>query len=128
MAINKNHEFEEVAGIKCAIVEKNVLKERADFLKFILEFNKYTVVVAPAAPPKAKAPAAANDIPETTDPLPVPEEKFTVGVTDLMFNPVNAVFGRFLRTPEGNVVTLAYWEQKEEQAHDRIPYYENKAL
>ena len=52
MAINKNHEFEELDGVKCAIVEKNVSKERTDFLKQLLEFNKYTVVVVAAAPPK----------------------------------------------------------------------------
>ena len=63
MAINKNHEFEELGGVKCAIVEKNVSKERVDFLKQLLEFNKYTVVVVAAAPPKPAAaakPAAAK--------------------------------------------------------------------
>ena len=33
MAINKNHEFEELNGIKCAIVEKNVASSRVEFLK-----------------------------------------------------------------------------------------------
>ena len=33
MAINKNHEFEELNGIKCGIVEKNVKPERVGFLK-----------------------------------------------------------------------------------------------
>ena len=57
MAINKNHEFEDSNGIKCAIVEKNVSKERiADFLKQILEYNHYTVVVVPT--PAAKASTA----------------------------------------------------------------------
>jgi len=35
MAINKNHEFEDLDGTKCAIVEKNVSKERIEFLKKI---------------------------------------------------------------------------------------------
>jgi len=47
-------------------------------------------------------------------------------VTDVMFNPTNAIFGRLLRTPTGHFVTLAYWEQKESESHDEIPYYENK--
>ena len=56
MAINKNHEFEELDGIKCSIVEKNVKPGRVEFLKKLLEYNKFTVVVAPSPPPKA-APA-----------------------------------------------------------------------
>ena len=51
MAINKNHEFEELDGVKCAIVEKNATAERVAFLKQLLEFNKYTVVVVPSPPP-----------------------------------------------------------------------------
>jgi len=45
MAINKNHEFEDLDSIKCAIVEKNVSSERVEFLKDLLKFNKYEVVV-----------------------------------------------------------------------------------
>jgi hypothetical protein len=33
MAINKNHEFEDLDSIKCAIVEKNASPERVAFLK-----------------------------------------------------------------------------------------------
>jgi len=130
MAINKNHEFEDLNGVKCAIVERNVLQERVDFLKPLLEFNHYTVVVVPSPPPKVAAkPAAATPPvegaappPAETPPLP---STFTVGVTDVSFNPINAVFGRLLRTPNGHVVTLAYWEQKESISHDEIPYYEH---
>ena len=32
--------------------------------------------------------------------------------------------GRLLKTPGGHVVTLAYWEQKENMSHDEVPYYE----
>ena len=134
MAINKNHEFEELDGVKCAIVEKNASRSRIDFLKPLLEFNKYTVVVVPSAPPKVAAPAApaAPAVPteteESTPPLPPPPPtSFTIGVTDVMFNSTNAIFGRLLRTPGGKVVTLAYWNQKEEVAKDDIPYFENKA-
>lgn len=137
MAINKNHEFEELNGVKCAIVEKNASKERVDFLKPLLEFNKYSVVVVPSAPPKA-APAPAAPAPgaaapvaqEVTPSLPVappPPETFTIGVTDVMFNPINAIFGRLLKTPDGHIVTLAYWQQKEPVAHDEVPYFEDEA-
>ena len=42
-----------------------------------------------------------------------------------MFNATNAIFGRLLKTQDGRVVTLAYWQQKESVAHDEIPYFEN---
>jgi hypothetical protein len=130
MAINKNHEFEELNGVKCAIVEKNVPQERVDFLKDLLEFNKYTVVVMPVAPPVAKpAPAAATApevVAEPVDAPPPPPPSFTIGVTDVTFNPVNAIFGRLLKTREGNIVTLAYWQEKEKQANDEVPYFEKR--
>ena len=56
MPINKNHEFDELDGVKCAIVERNVAPERVRFLKSLLEFNGYTVIVIPTPPPKIVAP------------------------------------------------------------------------
>lgn len=139
MAINQNHLFEELNGVKCAIVEKNILKERVEFLKQLLEYNHYTVVVVPSAPPKAAppkpAPAAASmatATPEATSdpilqpPLPPQPETFTVGVTDVTFNPINAIFGRLLKAQGGHIVTLAYWQQKEKEPHDEIPYFEKR--
>jgi hypothetical protein len=133
MAINKNHEFEDLDGIKCAIVEKNVSKERVEFLKQLLEYNHYTVVVVPTPAPKAvppkPVPAAASATGETVSSTPTPSipftpETFTVGVTDVTFNPINAIFGRLLKAPRGHIVTLAYWQQKEKESHDEIPYFE----
>lgn len=125
MAINKNHEFEELDGVKCAIVEKNVAPERVAFLKKLLEFNQYTVVVVASPPPKA-APAAKPAEGETASAPPPPPAPatFTVGVTDYTFNPVNAVFGRMLKTPEGSIVTQAFWQQQEAVNNDDVPYYE----
>ncbi len=127
MAINKNHEFEELDGVKCGIVEKNVSPERVAFLKRILEYNRYTVVVVPSPAPKASA-APKPVEGETTVPLAeVPVEKpetFTVGVTDYTFNTINAIFGRMLKTPDGHIITLAYWQQKETVSDDEVPYYE----
>ena len=135
MAINKNHEFEDLGTSKCAIVEKNASPERVQFLKTLLEFNKYEVVVvdspapkaAPAAPvaapvegeaPAAPAPAAPIDPPAPTT--------FTIGVTDLCFNATNAIFGRQLKTTDGHIVSLAYWQEKESVSNDELPYFENK--
>ena len=58
--------------------------------------------------------------------VPPAHETFTVGVTDYTFNPINAIFGRLLHTPDGHVVTLAYWEQKEVVSHDEVPYFDKK--
>ena len=125
MAINKNHEFEELDGVKCAIVEKNVSPARVEFLKKLLEYNKFTVVVVPSPPPKA-APAPVLSETEAEQALlaPVISADSTVGVSDYTFNPINAIFGRLLHTPDGHVVTLAYWQQKELVSHDEIPYFE----
>ena len=126
MAINKNHEFEELNGVKCGIVEKNVMPQRVEFLKKILEYNHYIVVVVPTPPPKVAAPPAPKEgepVAELPPAPPVPET-FTVGVTDYTFNTINAIFGRMLKIPGGHIVTLAYWNQKEEANNDEVPYYE----
>lgn len=144
MAINKNHEFEELNGMKCAIVERNVFTERAEFLKKLLEYNRYTVIIIPslpktvATPVQKPAPATeikteeiAPDIYATSSDIgtasePKKEETFTIGVTDTTFNVINAIFGRLLKTPDGHIVTQAYWLQKESISNDEVPYYEKK--
>lgn len=129
MAINKNHEFEELNGVKCAIVEKNASQQRVDFLKPLLEFNKYTVVVVPSPAPKAATPAAAPpaNAETATEAAPTtPPATYTIGVTDVTFNSINAIFGRLLKTPGGQVVTLAYWQQKETASRDHVPYFVKK--
>lgn len=132
MAINKNHLFEDLDGVKCAVVETNASQARVDFLKPLLEYNGYTVIVvpspAPKAAPKPAAPAPAEgEAPVPAEPpAPEPPATFTIGVTNVMFNATNAIFGRFLKAPGGHVVTLAYWHQKETAPHEEIPYYERK--
>ena len=124
MAINKNHEFEELDGIKCAIVEKNASSERVAFLKSILAYNQYTVVVVASPPAKAAPVTAAPVEGASASPAPATPETFTIGVTDLTFNPINAIFGRLLKAPGGHLVTQAYWQQKEKEPHEEVPYYE----
>ena len=130
MAINKNHEFEELDGVKCGIVEKNVSPERVAFLKKLLEYNKFTVVVVPSPPPKvAAAPvvkvAEGEEAPPPHPAPPPAPATFTVGVTDYTLNTINAIYGRLLKTPDGHIVTMAFWQQKENVSHDEIPYYED---
>jgi len=131
MAINKNHEFEELEGVKCGIVEKNVTPARVEFLKQLLTFNGFTVVSAPTPAPKVVAKpvvkaADGEELPPPPPPPPPAPETFSVGVTDYTFNSINAIFGRLLKTPDGHVVTLAYWQQQETVSDDEIPYYEYK--
>ena len=124
MAINQNHPFEELDGRRCAVVERNVSPERVEFLKYILDGNGYTVMVVPSPPPKAApAPKLAEGEEAPIEPPP-PPATFTVGVTDVTFNSINAIYGRLLRSPEGRVVTMAYWQPKEEVSNDQVPYYE----
>lgn len=135
MAINKNHEFDDLDGMKCAIVEKNVSPERVQFLKALLELNGFTAVVVKSPPPKVVAKPAAPPASDSPVPMaaplpaapeaPLTPETFTVGVTDSTFNATNAIFGRLLRTRDGHVVTLAYWQQKDLQSRDEVPYFEN---
>jgi hypothetical protein len=135
MAINKNHEFEDLGTSKCAIVEKNASPERVQFLKNLLEFNKYEVVVVDSPAPKAApaAPVAApveGEAPASTAPAapiaPPAPTTFTIGVTDLTFNATNAIFGRQLKTAGRHIVSLAYWQEKESVSNDEIPYFNNK--
>jgi hypothetical protein len=136
MAINKNHEFEDLGTSKCAIVEKNASPERVQFLKTLLEFNKYEVVVVDSPAPKAApaAPVAAPVEGEAPAPAPAPAAPmeppapttFTIGVTDLCFNATNAIFGRQLKTTDGHIVSLAYWQEKESVSNDELPYFDNK--
>lgn len=116
MAINQNHLFDDLDGIKCAVVEKNVSPERVAFLRSLLEYNRYQVVVVPSPPAKGAAPVPEGE-------TPPPPTSFTLGVSDVTFNAMNAVFGRLLRTPDGHVVTLKYWQQKDAVAHDTVPYF-----
>lgn len=126
MAINKNHLFDDLNGIKCAIVETEVPSERVNFLKTLLEFNKFTVVVIPSPPPKGSPAPAVTAEGDASPSQPSPPEKFTVGVTDVTFNVTNAIYGRLLHTPDKRVVTMAYWLQKEAVSKDEIPYFERK--
>ncbi len=128
MSLNANYTFEDLGDVKCSIIEKNCKPERVEFLKKLLEFNGFTVVVVKSPPPKAAAkPAAAaatTDAPVQTAPLP--PETFTIGVTDLTFNPINGMYNRQLNTPDGRTVTPWYWKQKETVSNDDVWYWKKR--
>ena len=118
MALNPNHAFEELEGVKCSIVEKNVSPARVEFLKKLLELNGFTVVVVKSPPPKAApvkpaAPLKEGEVAPPPAPAPPPPpETFTVGVTDLSFDPVTAVYNRQLKTADKKIVDIYYWKQE----------------
>lgn len=96
MAINNaKHIVSEIDGIRCTIVESGVTLERAAFLRQLLEFNKFEVK-------ELQIPSEVQG----------EEPKYTIGVTDLVFNPVFAVYECLLKTPEGGYVTPGYWNQE----------------
>jgi len=121
--LNKEgHIVEELNGTRCSIVEKNVSPERTGFLKELLENNGFTVIVAQTPPPPAK-PTPKPAIGADGQPLPVPPpppsppapNTFTIGVTNISFHSMLAVYERSLYTPEGKPVSIAYWNQEQEK-------------
>jgi len=95
MALNKGkHNVGEIEGVRCTIIETGISKERADFLKELLILNGFEVKIQQ----------------EITDP-PSNPGTFTIGVTDIVFNPVIAVYQKRLVRKDGKKVTPAFWNQ-----------------
>jgi len=92
---NAKHIIAEIEGVRCTVVETGATLERAAFLKDLLEFNNYEV--------RELAETAENQ---------ESEPKYTIGVTDLVFNPVFAVYECLLKTREDGYVTPGYWNQE----------------
>ena len=96
MAINNaKHIVNEINGVRCTIVESGASMERVAFLTDLLEFNNLQVM----------------EMEEISD-TPAAETKYNIGVTDLEFNPVFAIYERQLQTREGSFVTPGYWKQE----------------
>ncbi len=95
MSLQVKHSFGKIGDTRVSFVEKGVSKERMEFLKNLLEFNGFEVIIDEQAP--------KNEEEET---------KYTVAVTDMLFNPVIYIYDRRLKTPDGHYVTHDYWEQR----------------
>ena len=126
MALNTNHTFEELAEVKCSVVEKNCSIERTDFLKNLLQLNGFTVVIVLSSPPKIDSKSE-----NTIEPNPIGNsiskpETYTIGVTDLSFNYLNAVYNRELKTSEGKIVTASYWKQMDKFSDESSWYWKQK--
>ncbi len=91
---NGKHHVGEVDGVRCTIIETGISRERADFLKELLTHNGFEVKIQEVI----------------TDP-PANPQQYTLGVTDIVFNPVIAVYQKRLLRKDGKKVTPAYWNQ-----------------
>lgn len=89
------HIEKELNEIRCRVIETAISKERADFLKQLLEHNGLEVVLA-------EDPSGEDDAQVT----------YTIGVTDVTFNPVIKVYNRELKSLDNHRVTPDYWNQK----------------
>ena len=99
------HTEKEINEIRCRVVEKDIEKPRVDFLKNLLEINGYEVQV--------------QELPQKEEADPV---TFILGVTDITFNAVLAVYKHKILTSDGRMVTPAYWNQLSEET--RQGYWE----
>ncbi len=102
-ALPGKHQFGSIADTRVTFVEKKIGKERMEFLKSLLEHNGFEVLVQEE---KRKS----DDDPQL----------YTLGVTDMVFNPTIWIFERKLKTFDGRKVTHDYWDQKTE---DTSPQY-----
>jgi hypothetical protein len=94
MPLNKlKHTITEIDGIRCKIVETGASEERVTFLKELLEHNKYEVKIL-------------EEKKESE------QKTYIIGVTDILFNPVFAVYERTLKIIDGYQTTPAYWNQE----------------
>lgn len=92
---NAKHIVSEIDGTRCTIIESGITLERAAFLTDLLQFNNLEV--------KELVTSSENEGEEPT---------YTIGVTDLVFNPVFAIYECLLKTREGSYVTPGYWRQE----------------
>jgi len=102
MTLNKiKSVIEEFDGVRCIVVESGINSDRAAFLTQLLEHNGYTVKK-----------------------LGTPENTISLGVTDLLFNPVLDVYKRRLKSLSGKRVTPAYWlQQSTDESENEVNYW-----
>ncbi|MCG9970303.1 hypothetical protein [Christiangramia crocea] len=106
MALEGKHTFGSISDTRVSFIEKKIDENRKDFLKKLLEHNGFEVIVDEEKRKSEEEP-----------------QLYTVGVTDITFNPVVAVFERKLKTFDGHKVTPQYWNQESE---DTSPQYWQK--
>ena len=95
MGLGGKHLFGSIGDQRVTFIEKKISEDRMKFLKSLMEANEYEVVLQEE---KRKS---------EEDP-----QLYTVGVTDMTFNPTTFVFQRRLKTIDGeHIVNQDYWNQ-----------------
>ena len=105
ITLKGKHQVAEIEGVRCSVAGTGLTESRKEFLRELLTLNGYEVK---AEKEKAKDGTLL--------------ETWTLGVTDILFNPVIAVYAHKLRNREGAEVTPAFWEQSGKPAG--IPYWQ----
>lgn len=93
------HVIKEINETKVRVIEDKCTRDRAEWLKKLMEHNGYEVLIE-EVPPKTEEDSTT----------------YTIGCTDIIFNPIVKVYSRELRTFEGNRVTPDYWNQLSDDA------------
>ncbi len=105
MTLESNHNYGDIDGTRVTFLGKKIERSRMEFLKELMEYNGFEVIVKEEKKRKEEDP-----------------DLFTLGVTDMLFNPTIWVFGRKLKTLDGHIVTREYWEQISKSSN---PHYWN---
>ena len=104
MTLAGKHAFGAIEDQRVTFVEKKIEEDRKEFLKKLLEINGFEVII--------------QEDKRKTEEEP---QLYTVGVTDMTFNPTIWVFQRLLKTLDGkHIVNQEYWNQISE---DTKPQY-----
>ncbi len=107
MSLQKGkHIIKEIEGTRCTLLESGISKERTEFLKKLMEHNGFVV--------KAELEVKKDEtLPDT----------YVIGVTDISFNPVIAVYQRILRNFKNQIITPQYWNQETEETEESKGWY-----
>ncbi len=102
MPLNQaKHIVDLIDGVRCRVVETTNDERRVEFIKKILGHNGYIVMTDRTA-----------------------ESVLRIGVTDVTFNPVIAVYERNLKSLTNHKVTPAYWLQlSDKETESEVNYW-----
>jgi len=104
MGLAGKHMFGTIGEQRVTFVEKKIENDRLEFLKKLLETNGFEVLIQEEKRKSEEEP-----------------QLYTIGVTDMVFNPTVYVFQRRLKTLDGkHIVNQEYWNQISE---DSKPQY-----
>jgi len=107
MGLGGKHMFGAIGEQRVTFVEKKIETARLDFLKKLLEFNGFEVLIQEEKRKSEEEP-----------------QLYTIGVTDMVFNPTVYVFQRRLKTLDGeHIVNQEYWNQISDDAKPQ--YWKN---